>query len=162
MDMVLVGKFVGPRPNIDVVHRFVLHIWVLLGQVTIAAMAKGALSFRFSCMEDLTNVLYGGSWMIGKSTLALKKWKPNMDLNESFVESALVWIKLLELSMEFWNENIFKGIAGILGELLAIDSAAAARTRLVHARLCVNIAKDLNLPKHIDISSRLGVWHQSI
>jgi hypothetical protein len=85
-----------------------------------------------------------------------------MDLNGSFVESAPVWIKLPGLPMEFWNENIFSGIANILGDLLAIDSATAARTRLVHARLCVNVAKDLNLPKHIEISSRLGVWFQPI
>jgi hypothetical protein len=162
MEMVLVGKFAGPRPNIDVVRKFVSRKWVLSGQVTVAAMAKGALAFRFTCLEDLTKALCGGPWLIGKSTLALKKWKPNMDLSGSFVESAPVWIKLPGLPMEFWNENIFRGIASILGDLLAIDSATAARSRLVHARLCVNVAKDLNLPKHIEISSRLGVWNQPI
>jgi hypothetical protein len=101
MEMVLVGKFVGPRPNVDVVRKFVLCKWLLSGQVVVAAMAKGALSFRFTCLEDLTNALCGGPWIIGKSTLALKMWKPNMDLNESFVESALVWIKLPRLLMEF-------------------------------------------------------------
>ncbi|GLJ06713.1 hypothetical protein SUGI_0045960 [Cryptomeria japonica] len=82
--MTLVGNFLCPRPNIDIVKTFAKHKWVLKGKVEITAMSKGALSFDFSCKEDMSRVLCDGPWLIGKSTLALQKWSPKMDLNESF------------------------------------------------------------------------------
>ncbi len=53
----LVGKFIGPRPNIDIVRTHVRNKWDLKGYVEIESMAKGFLSFEFSCMEDLTRIL---------------------------------------------------------------------------------------------------------
>ena len=52
----LVGKFIGPRPNIDIMRTHVRNKWDLKGNVEIAAMEKVSLSFEFSCMEDLTRV----------------------------------------------------------------------------------------------------------
>ncbi|GLJ21329.1 hypothetical protein SUGI_0392200 [Cryptomeria japonica] len=100
MEMTLVGKYFCPRLNIDVV-MFANRKWALKGQVEITAMSKGALSLAFACKEDMSRVLCDGPWLIGKSMLALKKWAPNMDLNESFFVQAPVWVRLQGLPLEF-------------------------------------------------------------
>lgn len=53
---------------------------------------------------------------------------------------AHVWVRLLGLPLEYWHDDIFKGIAEVFGELLSIDPMTATRKRMVYARLCVRIS----------------------
>ncbi len=69
MELTLVGKFAGSRPNINIVRSFMKQKWSLKGQVEIAVMTKGFFSFEFTNEEDLSNVLCGGPWMMGKVSL---------------------------------------------------------------------------------------------
>lgn len=43
--MTLVGRFVGFRPNIDVVRNFIRRKWILKGQVDVAALPRGFFPF---------------------------------------------------------------------------------------------------------------------
>lgn len=91
------------------------------GQVDVSALSRGLFVLSFSYGEDLEMILSGGPWMFGKSSLSLRKWSPNMELNDFFFESAPVWMRLPGLPLEFWLEDVFLGIANSFGELVAID-----------------------------------------
>ena len=80
----LVGKFLGPRLSIDDVRKFIKQKWALKGQVSVTAMAKGFMSFDFTCLEDLASILSEGQWAMGRSSLVLQKWSLGMSLNDSF------------------------------------------------------------------------------
>ncbi|XP_059065851.1 uncharacterized protein LOC131857381 [Cryptomeria japonica] len=160
MALTLVGNILGPRPIIDVVKAFAKHKWVLKGQVEITTMSKGVLSMSFSCVEDMSRVLCDGAWLIGKSMLALQKWLPKMDLNESFFVQTPIWVKLHSLPLEFWVEYVFKGITSSFGELLSMDPIIAARRRLAFERICVGAMKGTDMPLSIAINSKLGKWVQ--
>lgn len=127
MASTLVGKFLGARPNIDVVRAYAKKKWDLKGQVAITTMATGFLSFEFSCQEDLTRILCAGSWAFGKSTLALQRWTSKLNLNDSFSVQTPVWVRLPELPIEYWYEDFFDGIANFFGELLSIDPITMSR-----------------------------------
>ena len=73
MDHTLVEKFLGARPNIEVVRVFVKRKWALKGQVDIAAMSKGCFSFCLSCKEDRRNILCGVPLLVGKHSMILHK-----------------------------------------------------------------------------------------
>ena len=75
-------------------------------------------------------VLCGGPWSFGNSTLTIKKWEPNMDLSDAFFLTTPVWVRLPSLHLEFWHEDIFKGIVGSFGELVAIDNVMALKSKL--------------------------------
>lgn len=79
MELVLVGNFVGPRPNIESVREWVAQKWKGKGQIDVVAMGNKFFSFSFVCDEDLRSVLAEGPWMLGKTSLALKKWKPGFN-----------------------------------------------------------------------------------
>ena len=53
-----------------------------------------------------------------------------MDLSDAFFLSTLVWVRLPRLPLEFWHEDIFKGIARSFGELVAIDNVTASKSKL--------------------------------
>ncbi|XP_059077019.1 uncharacterized protein LOC131876200 [Cryptomeria japonica] len=101
MAMTLVGKFLGPRPNIDIVRAFAKCKWSFKGQVEITTMPKGALTLAFSCKGDMSRVLCDGPWLTGKAMLALQKWAPKMALDESFFIQASFWVRLSGLPLEF-------------------------------------------------------------
>ncbi|XP_057863716.1 uncharacterized protein LOC131071779 [Cryptomeria japonica] len=115
------GNFMGQRPNIETIREFVKNKWCFKGQVEVVALPKGFFSFYFSCEEDIVVVHYGGPWVVGKSSLALKKWTPNGTNFGSFFEVIPVWFRLPGLPMEFWNEDVFKGITSSFVELLSLD-----------------------------------------
>ncbi|GLJ27488.1 hypothetical protein SUGI_0539270 [Cryptomeria japonica] len=71
--LTLVGKFSGPRPDIDSVRIFVSRRWNIKGKVEVSALPWGFFSFSFSCTEDIPTILCGGPWIMGRSSLTLKK-----------------------------------------------------------------------------------------
>ncbi|XP_059066154.1 uncharacterized protein LOC131857513 [Cryptomeria japonica] len=100
--------------------------------------------------------------MVEKIALVLRKWHPNLNMNDSLLAQVPVWVKLPGLPLEYWVESIFSRIASSFGELLSIDPVMASKRRLTHARFCVGIAHDADMPKEIDIVSKLGTWKQLI
>ncbi|GLJ49928.1 hypothetical protein SUGI_1061490 [Cryptomeria japonica] len=69
-----------------------------------------------SFLSRVTNVLAilcGGAWVVGRSSLTLRKWVPNMDMSDTFFEMIHVWVRLKGIPLEYSHEDIFKGIVGI-------------------------------------------------
>ncbi|XP_057817059.1 uncharacterized protein LOC131030331 [Cryptomeria japonica] len=143
MENTLIGKFYGMRLNIEVVCGFVKRKWNLKGQVDVVAMNKGCLSFSFSCEEDRKNIL------------------SNVGREKKFVVQVLVWIKLLGLPMEYWDEDVFARIANAFGELITIDPVTTSRRRLIYARICIGVGPETDMPEEIEIE-KLGKWKQNI
>jgi hypothetical protein len=64
--------------------------------------------------------------------------------------------------MEFWVEDVFRGIASTFGELLSMDPVTVSRKRLTYARICVGVVQGTDMPDTINLQSKLGVWQQKI
>ncbi|XP_057870798.2 uncharacterized protein LOC131077337 [Cryptomeria japonica] len=162
MALILIGKFSGPTPNIDSVRIFDSWRWKIKGQVEVLDVPRGFFSFVFSCVEDILTIVCGGPWIIGRSSLTLRKWSPNMDMFDAFFETILVWVKLLGLPLKYWHEDIFKGIVGVFGELLSIDPMMTTRKRMVYARICVGVCRSKDLPSSVELVSKLGTIVKTI
>ena len=162
MDTTLVGRFIGARPNIDDVRSFVHKKWSLKGQVDISTMAKGCLSFCFSCDEDKQNILCNSPWVMGKHTLILHKWTSNLySLDDSIIQ-APVWVRLPGLPLEFWVEDVFQGITNTFGELLSLDPVIVSQRRMNYEIFCVGVTQGVDMPESISLKSKLGIWDQHI
>ena len=162
MASTLIGKFLGPRPNIDDVRTFIKKKWDLKGQVLVMAMAKGFMSFDFSCMKDLSNILCEGQWAIGRSTLVLQKWSSKLNLNDSFFVQAPVWVRSPKMPLEFWNEDVFVGLARYFGEILSIDLIIASKRCLNYVHICIGVREGTYMPETMVFHSKLGVHVQKM
>ncbi|KAH9311373.1 hypothetical protein KI387_026408, partial [Taxus chinensis] len=78
----------------------------------------------------------------------MKNFKPN---------AFLVWVKLPNLALEFWEVEVLRGIVRATGDMLVIDPTTLARTRLVSTRMCVNVSPEKKMPAFIRLSSTYGV-----
>ena len=85
-----------------------------------------------------------------------------MDLLDAFFLTTPIWVRLPSLPLEFWHEDIFKGIASSFGELVALDNATASRSKLQSARLYVKVAKLNHLPDKVELISKLGKRMQEV
>ncbi|XP_059066255.1 uncharacterized protein LOC131857586 [Cryptomeria japonica] len=64
--------------------------------------------------------------------------------------------------MEYWEEDVFTGIANAFGELIGFDPVTTSRRRLIYARICVGVGPEMDMPEEIEIESKLGKWKQNI
>ena len=83
-------------------------------------------------------------------------------MNESFFLQALVWVRLLELPLEFWNEDVFVGVARSFGMLLSIDLTTASKRCLSYAHICIGVGEGVDMPEVVTFHSKLGVHNQKL
>lgn len=162
MENVVVGCFLSFRPMMDMVRRWVSTKWCLKGSVEICAMASGHFLFNFTASKYLISVLSSGPWVYGKHSLALCLWKLGFDPVVDLNKSTSMWICLLGLPLEYWDESILKCIGDSLGHLITSDSITRSKSRLVFARFCVNIEVHKSFPTSVKLNSKFGSWTQQV
>ena len=69
-----------------------------------------------------------------------------------------VWVRLLELPIEFYDASVLREIGGAIGPVLRIDSYMASGTRGSYARLCLQI----DLTKPLITTIRVGRLKQKV
>lgn len=94
--------------------------------------------------------------------MSLCKWKPGFDASVDLGKVAPTWVGLPGLPLEFWHQKVFKGIADSFGSLVTIDKFTLLKTRLVYARICVNVAVNTVLPTLVTLKSKFGKWVQPL
>ncbi|MBA0831677.1 hypothetical protein Goarm_016128, partial [Gossypium armourianum] len=74
--------------------------------------------FFFAKLEndkDYEQVIKGGLWFIGGRFLAMRKRAPNFKALEATFDSVAMWVRLHELSIEYYDPKIFTKIVWSLG-----------------------------------------------
>ncbi|GAV61923.1 DUF4283 domain-containing protein, partial [Cephalotus follicularis] len=108
--------------------------------------------------EDFSFVLTGGPWFIGLNFLAIRHWEPELRASVALITMTAVWIRLVELPLEFFYSSILSKIGNKLGTILRINphTLEVAMGRL--ARLCIQIVMSNHLVSRI----RIGKYLQSV
>ncbi|XP_059075102.1 uncharacterized protein LOC131875098 [Cryptomeria japonica] len=143
------------------IRRWAKYRWKLKGSVDILAIPGGLFLFKFNVEEDPIFVL-SGSWAYGKHFLTLAKWKPDFDPSTELNRMAPVWVRLPGLSLEFWDEQIFRWIGNSFDSYVVADSVTLNKSRLVYVRFCVNVVINKALPNFVSLKSKWGKWSQAI
>ncbi|XP_057814896.2 uncharacterized protein LOC131028601 [Cryptomeria japonica] len=133
----------------------------LKGSVDISAMPGGLFLFKLTTKKDLIFVL-SGSWAYGKHFLTLAKWKSGFDPSAELNRMAPIWVRLPGLPLEFWDEQIFRWIGNSFGSYVTTDLVTLAKSRLLYACFCVNVAINKALPNFVSLNSNWGKWSHAI
>lgn len=81
---------------------------------------------------------------IGEKFLAIKPWESYLKASKATFSFVAVWIRFLELPIEFYDPVVLREVGSAIGPVLRIDSYTASGSRARYARLCVQI--DLSKP----------------
>ena len=121
-------------------------------------LGHGFFLIKFSDDSDYDKVLRGGPWFIGEHFLAIKPWEPYFKASKATFSAVAVWIRLLELPIEFYDPTVLREIGGAIGQVLRIDSYTAMGTRASYAHLCFQV----DLTKPLIMAVRVGKLRQKV
>lgn len=106
---------------------------------------------RFSFKEDHLRVLKNGLWFVVGHYLSIRRWEPNFQLLTTNLSAIAVWIRLLELPIEYYEESVVQDIGRAIGPVLRVDTHTALEVRGRFARLCVQVNLDEPIVKAIRV-----------
>ncbi|XP_050261258.1 uncharacterized protein LOC126706038 [Quercus robur] len=119
-------------------------LWKPVAKMVCVDLGKDFFLIKFSDKSDYDKVLQGGPWFVGEHFLAIKPWEPYFKASKASFSSVALWIRFLELLIEFYDPMVLIEIGSAIGPVLRIDSYTASGSRASFARLCVQI--DLSKP----------------
>ncbi|XP_030931240.1 uncharacterized protein LOC115957160 [Quercus lobata] len=154
----LIIKTFGRRMAFSFLVERVRKMWNPCGGMDCIDLGYDYFLVKFELDEDVDTILMGGPWFIGQQFIAIRQWEPEFKASTATLSSVAVWIRLLELPIEYYEPNALLKIGKAIGPVLRIDSHTANGERGRFARLCVQV----NLDKPLVRKLYLGKLEQCV
>ncbi|RAL42518.1 hypothetical protein DM860_011136 [Cuscuta australis] len=139
----LIGKF-RRRPPLSVLQNFLNRLG-FSGGFTVGELFSNSFLINFERDEDYQRFFYRKIWTLGKDTMYVTKWSPNLRQDEDS-PVVPVWISFPHLPIHLHEQRALFNIASMLGTPLKVDQATLNFTRPKYARVCVEV--DVSKPLH--------------
>ncbi|PKU61158.1 hypothetical protein MA16_Dca026513 [Dendrobium catenatum] len=104
----------------------------------------------FFSQEDVKKVISGGPWFVNRHIIRVDKWSTKFSTTSLKGLTSLVWVRLWNLPLYYWDEINVARIASLIGYPMLIDGDMFQWGRREFARVCVRLELDKQLP--------MGVW----
>ncbi|GKD40066.1 zinc knuckle CX2CX4HX4C containing protein, partial [Tanacetum coccineum] len=110
------------RMTFPVVEYYARNNWAKHGLKRIMMNSKGFFFFKIDSRAGLEVVLEGGSWLIRKSPIILKKWSIDTRLLKEELTRILIWVKLHDVPIQVFEEDGISLIVTFIGKPVMLDS----------------------------------------
>jgi hypothetical protein len=137
----LVGRLSYPHLADSSVQGWITQFWApLLGyEPEMLCLTKGWFGFICKTPED-AELLLNSFWVIGRSTLMLKRWRVAFDPRTEYFHYRHLWVLLSGLlPLHLWNEGAMRAIGDALGRYITLDSSTLENTVRKVGRVLVEI-----------------------
>ena len=141
------------NPPLQVVDGFVHRIWKDLHIDKLGMVNRGVFLVRFTLKEHQDQACNMNGILFDKKPFIVKPWYPNISYEKSSLASIPVWVKLPNLDVIYWTENILKQIVGYLGNVLKVDNATLTKSRMMYARVLVDMTLADSFPEELFFSN---------
>ncbi|XP_048493943.1 uncharacterized protein LOC125494428 [Beta vulgaris subsp. vulgaris] len=111
---------------------------------------------RFTNQDDYHHVLTQGPWMIEDNYLTIRKWVPNFIPDEAPIKVLTAWVRIPNLSVEYFDGNFLHKIGSKIGKVLRIDKTTSNVEKGQFTRLSVEI--DLTKPLLSKFWLKVRIW----
>lgn len=109
--------------------------------------------FKFDCPDDYKYALLEGPWFIGGHHLSMRRWTQNFKSSNAFVNTSVVWARLPELPIEYFDKSVLEKVGARIGRLIKVDNTTEKVLRGRYVRVCVEFATDKPLVPLVRIRS---------
>ncbi|CAA7036312.1 unnamed protein product [Microthlaspi erraticum] len=114
-------------------------MWKPRGAMYVMDLPRQFFMIRFELEEEYMAALTGGPWKAFGSYLMVQAWSPDFDPLKSEIETTPVWVRLLNIPVNFYHKAILMGIAKGLGKPVRVDDTTLNFERARFARVCVEV-----------------------
>jgi len=115
---------------------------------------------KLTSKEVRDSIISSGPWFWGTSGLFMTPWFPDFDPNKMTVTKMPVWVRLYNLPLHFWNEQVLEGIGNSLGKYIKTDLERIDERIYTFARICVEVDLSKGLPDNIKLIYKQQIWLQ--
>jgi len=103
------------------------------------SLGRGYYEFFFASKMEMCNVCAAGTVTLKSGVLRLFEWSKDFNMHTQRNTHAQVWIRLLELPLEYWMEKTLREFASAVGTSLVIDNAMSKRLLGHYARILLDM-----------------------
>lgn len=109
-----------PR-SLELLKERLMEVWGIRSGCKIFPLGRGFYNIQFANQEDKTRVFSRSSWNLNPGSINLCRW--TVDFNPYKLSSSVaeVWVRIYELSIEYWNPKLILGIASAVGNPVKVD-----------------------------------------
>ncbi|KAK1278394.1 hypothetical protein QJS04_geneDACA016571 [Acorus gramineus] len=148
-DQAVVGYIIGKAPVYTPFLQFLKTKWNPKGEMRLLLHGNGFFTVKFSLVEDMNSVLEGGLWTMDHRPFIIRKWSPEVRMEQERLSSIPIWVRLPNLPLHLWEEDSLSRIGSTIGVPLYVDSATLRCTRASYARICVEVQASKVLPDSV-------------
>ncbi|XP_057774856.1 uncharacterized protein LOC130993836 [Salvia miltiorrhiza] len=112
----------------------------------IIPLGRGFFTLKFSSPEDSAITFARTTWRLSTRILHLQAWVPNFDPYKAASTLSQVWIRVFNLSHEYWHPEVLSGIARHIGKPIIIDgiSANVVVGQFAHILVDMDVSADVS------------------
>ena len=129
-----------------------------MGKIDCVDLGKEFFLVQFSTKEDCEAVLRNGPWFIRENFSSIRPWKPNFKPAKANIFSVAIWVRLDELSIEYYHIEALQLIGNSISKVFRIDTHTANESRGKFARLCIQV----DIGKPLVIALLIGGKEQTV
>lgn len=156
-DCFIIGLFYSDPPAQGTIHSIVNGIWSRFQRdISVSKLEGNAFLFRIPNSSTRYRVLSQGLWQIEGQTMFVAKWDPGLIPKKPELTSAPVWLELRNVPHQFFNEDGFEFIAGLVGEPKGLHPSTANLTNLEVAKVFTLIDPRKPLPEAVNVQFDSG------
>ncbi|XP_028120747.1 uncharacterized protein LOC114318079 [Camellia sinensis] len=121
----ILGKNVGYKLFVNRMRK----LWNPQADFETLDIGHGFFIVKFEMMEDYSKVYMGGPWVMMDRYVIVRKWQADFKADEAEKDTTAIWVRFLNLPIEYYNEKVLYHISKALGKLLKIDISTAVAAR---------------------------------
>jgi hypothetical protein len=116
--------------------------------VTSYFLGRGYFLFEFTSKDDKDLIFQNGPYFMGPQGLYLNKWTPDFDPEVDVPKAVLVWVRLPNLPVHYWNGDSLRHIGNALGKFI---DRVNTKDQFECARICVEVDLEVGLLEAITL-----------
>ncbi|GAV70483.1 DUF4283 domain-containing protein, partial [Cephalotus follicularis] len=147
----LVGFFVGKKIPFRSLQAILNKKWSSADKFSIHTAENGIFVFKYESAAIRDWILDNSPWDVWGVHLALRLWERDPSLINSGFTKISVWVKLMNIPMEYWTTQGLSLLASVLGSPLHMDPATEVKHMIRFARVCVEMKADKVFPDVIKV-----------
>ncbi|GAV69363.1 DUF4283 domain-containing protein, partial [Cephalotus follicularis] len=145
----LVGFFVGERIPFRSLQAVLNKKWCATSKFSIHTTDNDIFIFKCDSSAVRDWILENGPWDVWGVHLDLRLWERGLPPIRSGFTKISMWVKFMNILMEYWTSQGLSHLASVLGSPIHTDPATEEKTRICFARICVEMYGDKPFPKVI-------------
>lgn len=156
-DCFILGQFYSEPPAQGTIHAIANGIWSRYHRdISVSKMEGFAFLFRIPNAATRNRVLNQGLWQFEGQTMFVAKWEPGLIPQKPELTSAPVWLELRQVPHQFFNEDGFEFIAGLVGHPIGLHPSTKNLSNLEVAKVLTLIDPRKPLPEAVNVQFDSG------